>query len=406
LRDSPKVKARSPPLSHKPLIRKRKNTVTLHTRVGPITLESVYGQDPQTRQRLCPLVERLGLESNVSATPELKEALDYIATLSLSYEAAAKIANRLGRAVNDSMIHRYVQETGESIERLRQAEVDKALDPGTRAQSVGQAARECDGQDFSIVIQLDGWFMRERGEQWGTKPSGQKADRIAWHEIKTGIVFRVQDQAATQSGRGMILKKYYEVWRGDPGEFGRRLFALALRHGLYQAKHVFVVADGGIWIWKIVDERFPIAQQLLDFFHASHHLSAVANALYHDPAQAQQWLTPLLHQLKHGGEHGVIKTLEQLTEVIQELNEEEAKTVTNGVAYFQKHQNRLGYAKAAERGCPIGSGAIESTCSQLQDRFKRTGQFWTLPGARHLMTLEIARRNEEWDRYFSLLWSQ
>ena len=45
---------------------------------------------------------------------------------------------------------------------------------------------------------------------------------------------------------------------------------------------------------------------------------------------------------------------------------------------------------------------MESTCSQFQDRFKRTGQFWTLPGEEHLMALELARRNEDWDEIWWL----
>ena len=37
----------------------------------------------------------------------------------------------------------------------------------------------------------------------------------------------------------------------------------------------------------------------------------------------------------------------------------------------------MNYAEFAKIGIPIGSGAMESQCSQYQNRFKRTGQFWT-----------------------------
>ena len=50
--------------------------------------------------------------------------------------------------------------------------------------------------------------------------------------MKTGIVFRLSERGATQSGRRMLVEKFHEAWRGGPREFGRRLFALALRHGL------------------------------------------------------------------------------------------------------------------------------------------------------------------------------
>ena len=45
---------------------------------------------------------------------------------------------------------------------------------------------------------------------------------------------------------------------------------------------------------------------------------------------------------------------------------------------------------------------MESTCSQYQDRFKRTGQFWTLAGEHHLLALELARRNQDWDEIWSV----
>lgn len=356
---------------------------------------------------MCPLRERLGLRANVSATPELKELLCFLATLSLSYDASAQIANKFGLAVNDSMIHRYVAEVGQGVETLREREITRAVDPATRADVIRQAKAECGDDEFSLVVMLDGWMIRERGAQWGLKPREAKAeDRVEWREMKTGIVFRVEDQASTQSGRGMVLKKYHEAWRGEAHDFGQRLYALALRHGLHQAKQVFVVADGGVWIWKIAEERFAGAREVLDFYHASEHLHAVARAIHPDEEQARRWVEPLLHQLKHGGEAGVIQTLEQLVDLIEELGEEETETVTKNIAYFQTHRERLGYGDLPSHRCPIGSGAMESTCSQLQDRFKRTGQFWVRPGARALMALELIRRNGEWEHHMEKLWSQ
>ncbi len=49
------------------------------------------------------------------------------------------------------------------------------------------------------------------------------------------------------------------AWRGDPYEFGRRLYAEALRQGLNQAQKIYVVADGGVWIWNLVADRVETA---------------------------------------------------------------------------------------------------------------------------------------------------
>jgi len=57
-----------------------------------------------------------------------------------------------------------------------------------------------------------------------------------------------------------------------------------------------------------------------------------------------------------------------------------------------------GFTKALEQ--PLGSGAIESTCSQYQCRFKRTGQFWSLDGDEAFLALATLHRNGRWHRLF------
>ncbi len=51
-------------------------------------------------------------------------------------------------------------------------------------------------------------------------------------------------------------------------------------------------------------------------------------------------------------------------------------------------------------GQPLGSGAIESTCSQYQGRFKLRGQFWSLEGDEALLALATLHLNDRWNRLF------
>ena len=53
-----------------------------------------------------------------------------------------------------------------------------------------------------------------------------------------------------------------------------------------------------------------------------------------------------------------------------------------------------------KRGEPLGSGAIESTCRQMQCRMKRGGQFWSRAGDEALLCLEIFWRNDRWELLF------
>ncbi|MFC1601424.1 UPF0236 family transposase-like protein [Candidatus Sumerlaeota bacterium] len=249
-------------------------------------------------------------------------------------------------------------------------------------------------------------MIRERGEQWGLKPPETKGDRVDWRELKTGIVFRLSERGATQSGRRILsgavrarVEKFYEAWRGDPHEFGRRLFALALRHGLRRARRVYVVADGAVWIWNLAQDRFRGAQQVLDFYHASQHLWALAEALFpDDPRRAQQWWERRKKGLREKGTIQVDRLLNELTRRAKKLKGATAQLVAQEHGYLERNRQRMDYPRIEEQNAPIGSGAIESTCSQMQDRLKRSGQFWAQQGCRNLIALDLARRNNDWDR--------
>jgi hypothetical protein len=330
-------------------------------------------------------------------SPVLEDKLCFTATLTGSYEKVAQVAGKWGAEVDDSTVHAHVQSAGARAAGQSADRVERALDPATRADVVGEARADYPTGEFSLVIMMDGWMVRERGPEWGLAPPEREGERVAWHEIKSAIVFRLEQRAASQSGRRMIVEKYYVAHRGGPDEFGRRVYAEALRRGLNQAKRVYVVADGAAWIWNVVEDRFPGAAGVLDFYHASEHLWAVAHELFTDDDKACAFVEPLLHSLNHGREARVLKTLENLSGLCAGLSAESRRVVDQNVQYFDRRRGHIHYRRVEKQGCPKGSGAMESTCSQFQDRFKRTGQFWTIPGEKHLMALELARRNSDWD---------
>jgi hypothetical protein len=74
-----------------------------------------------------------------------------------------------------------------------------------------------------------------------------------------------------------------------------------------------------------------------------------------------------------------------------------SQTIRQQQNYFAGQLERMHYQEMAQRGWPLGSGAVESACRQSQCRFKRAGQFGTPRGLRHLSALEEARRNGHWE---------
>lgn len=348
-----------------------------------------------------PVREVWKLEGQQPMTPELEQRLCLTAVCTTSFERAAQMVRSWGSPVaDDSTIWRRVQQVGERLLQADKQRVRDARLPAVREQIERRARRE-NGPDRALVVMLDGWMARERGPGWGTKPLQTKADRVAWREQKTAIVFRTDQRARTQSERDMLLDKTVVWHQGDWDGLADKLQAQTLRCGATTARELFVVGDGGTWIWNLVAERYPHATQTLDFYHASQHLWAMAHAAHGEgtPA-ARQWAEPLLHQMRHGGEAQMLTALDDVKALSAQLPEGRRETLDRGRSYFAQHADRLHYAAVEARGCPVGSGAMESTCAQLQGRFKCPGQFWTEPGKARLMALELAYRNHDWNTYW------
>lgn len=353
----------------------------LRTGVGVVKVVAWYGWDPARKEWGYPIRQVWGLSSHQEMSPGLEDKLAFTVTATGSYSEAAALARKWGCAVEDSTLHVLAQRLGQRAEEQTQRRVETAAVELTPQRAGGELA----------VFMLDGWQARYRGPGFGKKRTKQK--RVEWHEVKLGV-FYLQEQAGRTAGdRGVLSDKVVVSWSGEGGmELGRRLHWEALRRGLGRARWILVVGDGAAWIWNVAADRWAQAQELLDFYHASEHLWELGKALYGED-HAQAWVEEGLHQLRHGQEEKFLARIARLR-VPRGRN---AKSVREQKTYFANQSQRLNYKEIAQRGWPIGSGAVESACSGHQNRFKRRGQFWTLPGLRNLAALKQARELKHWD---------
>jgi hypothetical protein len=367
---------------------------------GDIDLRTVYGRDRESGEMVMPLRERLGLQANQSMSPALQDYLCFLAISCMSFGRAAETAKRMGIKIDGSQIQRLAQETGERAEEQTNQRTSSAFDLRERKEIIRKARLELEGERFSMVLMLDGTMLRFRGQDWGMKPASVSGERVVWHELKAGLIIRVPE---SMTGKRRKLVKYYVASNGNPELIGRRWYAEALRRGLEQAQRVYVIADGAVWIWNLAEEHFPDSEGKLDFYHASEHLWALARSLWgHDEEKVRAWVTPLLGNLKHQGGEKLLSVLEKLLKTAEgKWNAEQLKTLNREAAYFHNHESRLDYPKDKEYGVPLGSGAMESACSQIQGRFKRPGQFWTKSGEQNLLALELAWRNRDWNEIWA-----
>jgi hypothetical protein len=356
----------------------------LRTAFGVVVLSVWHGQDPADGHWGCPIRERWGLGAHQQLSPALEDKLAYFGSVSVSYEAAAKLAAKVGIGVEDSTMRAIVQRLGAKAEAQTQARLKTA--PVEKNPQLSPTAL--------AVLMLDGFQVRFRGPGWGKKKT-QKT-RVEWHESKLGVFYR-HEQAVGQP-RGQLLEKVLIGWQGEGLELGRRLHWEARRGGLGRAREVLALADGAPWIWNVVGDRWAGAHQLLDFYHASQHLWSLGQALHpQNEAARRAWVQARLQRLRHGQEQDVLREIAALPRRRGEVGQ----VIRREQNYFADQAGRMHYQSVARRGWPIGSGPVESGCRSRQCRRKRVGQFWTQLGLRHLDALEEARDNGHWDELWT-----
>ena len=380
----------------------RYETVTLETCAGTVRLRAHYGRHPKTRQWQHPIRLLWGLQPHQRLSPQLQDRVSYTAVETDSYERAAKMATKWGTPVAASTIHKHAQRMGREAALQTKEREEQLMTAATQAQAVAPLPNGL--ELFCLVVMMDGFMARERGTDWALKPPEAKGARVAWHEVKAATIYRVDQVAQKASGRRQILQKFWVLapTQTPPQEFGRAVHAEAIRRGMGKAQFIFVLADGAVWIWNIIEDRFISCLKGLDFYHASTHLWAIAHELFPEEAKAKGWVEPLLHQLKHGQEADVLNSLEALPAQRQTAEQPLSELLQREIAYFQTHREHLHYQELAAKGSPIGTGAMESTCGQLQTRVKRTGQFWKPAGLANMLALKATLQNDDW----SALWSR
>jgi len=329
-----------------------------------------------------PLRNAAGFSNKQHLTPSLERKLCCTAAETGSFEKAARLAAEWSCPIGSSTIHRCISRLGHQAEQA-------PLEPPCEDQA---------GLEDTLVIMMDGWMARHRGRGWGFQRPAEGWDPVNWHEIKSAVIYCLKDRAELSPRRGALLRKHVVATpaKTDPLTFGQRVHHEAKRMGMARAKAVYVVMDGAIWLWNIFDDRFQaLATGTLDFYHASEHLHALADQLHPDKKDAKGWAASLLKDLRENPKPSLLPTLETLVSQADHYPTDTAESIRQTAAYFEKHSNHMAYAEAEAQGKPIGSGSIESQCSEFQNRFKRRGQFWSISGFAALLEISVRYQNNE-----------
>jgi hypothetical protein len=181
-------------------------------------------------------------------------------------------------------------------------------------------------------------------------------------------------------------------------DFGWRIYAEAVRRGLYSAKRVVILGDAAEWIRSIKEEHFAGAIQIVDLYHAREHVSGLCKHLFGEDEGALvrhriRWWTLL-------DEGKVEKIIQQAGQKLP-LNSEAREKAEAEIAFLDRRKELMRYADFRKRGFFVGSGVMEAGCKTVIGlRMKQSGMEWSLRGANAIISLRCVIRSGRLEDYW------
>ena len=274
-----------------------------------------------------------------------------------------------------------------------------------RHQTIHQIVGEF-SEDLNIPEQVKKQELEDH-QRWYVSCDGCHTNSPeGWKEAKVGSVYRdypVPLDSSNALSRARTESIRYVASRKDAARFGKELYELAIRCGMYQVdidKQVIVfIGDGAAWIWKIVDEYFPNAVEIVDYMHAKSHLYNVAKLAFSEmeTEAIEAWINetnPLLYD-------GNIPEVCSRIRVLSTQHPEVSDSLEREARYFEKHEKRMAYKAFREKGYQIGSGVIESACKHVvAERCKQASMRWKEPGINAVLKMRCLLKNRDWNDYW------
>lgn len=345
---------------------------------GPVTLARDYYHPPGPEGGF-PLDRRLGIIGG--CTPGAARLLGRTAAQLPYGESCQQLEELAGITVEASQLQRLVQLLGPPAQ-------DRLIElPGLRCGAVPQFYVSVDGTGVPMI-------RAELAGRAGRGPDGQARTR----EIKLAALFT--QTARDAEGRPIRdpQSTTYLASFVSSDQFGGLVRRAALARGLAQAQRVIFLGDGAAWVWEIARTCFPQAVLILDYYHASEHVGALAHAIYDDAGAAQNWAVRW-RSLIYDGELDVL-----LSEARAAADPTPSEAVQRELDYLEGHRARMDYRHYREQGWFIGSGVVEAGCKRvIGQRLKQSGMFWRESGATAIASLRCALLSAGgWD----YLWNQ
>lgn len=349
---------------------KGKQPKAYQTPYGEVVVERHVYQKAGGGKTYCPMERNARII--VTSTPMFAKQI----TSKMCYGAGAEVQRDLSDNHGRGVALSYIQRLSEAVGSIVQA----------REESEDYEPPKLECKVSTVGIGLDGtcMLMCEQG----------------WREAMVGTISLYDAEGERQ----------HTIYLGATPEYGKQKFLERLEREIGRTKERYPdaayvgIADGAESNWKFLNQHTQT--QILDFYHASGYLGAVAEALYpNQSAEQKEWLKQSCHQLKHE-----VGTAQKLHAQMVKLVEQQALTKTlkenvqAAITYYHNHLHQMDYAQFRQQHYPIGSGVTEAACKTLiKQRLCCSGMRWKEKGASIILSLRAlilttTRWQQFWDK--------
>lgn len=195
-------------------------------------------------------------------------------------------------------------------------------------------------------------------------------------------------------------------------EYGKATFLGRLERELARVKAAYPevtylgLADGAEDNWRFLTPHTAV--QLVDFYHASSYLQAVAGAAFpraEDQKQRATWLTDACHRLQREPDAAQALLQEMKRLPTAGLSALQRQQLQSAITCFYYHHHQMNYAAALEHHWPIGSGVTEAACKTVvKQRLCRSGMRWKEKGAAVVLSLRaLMLTPDRWRQFWEKL---
>jgi hypothetical protein len=352
--------------------------------LGPLRFRRHYYHCGHCHQGCFPRDRRVGL-GTAHLTPAASEVAS-IAGVQTSFAQSAEVTLQklCGLRLGESTVERVTEAAGQRLAKL----LEEKVTFGERQAWCWQ--RDARGRSCAYVG-LDATGVRQQGEK-GAAAEG----RMAY----VGMVYNPRSQHEERPPERHSVRYLAGFYQLD--ELGLQLRRQAAQVGWDEAEQQIALSDGGHGLEDFFRKNFPLAECILDFWHAAEHLTELGLSLYPDEeASRQQHVQAWCQQLKHEGGATIVRTLTEIN--LTDHSSSARQAHADCLRYFQNHQHRMDYPRYIANGWQIGSGPVEAACKTVvANRLKGSGMPWGEDGSDavcHLRALYLSQPGQ-WEAFW------